>query len=93
MLDKGRVLPLRCLVKEIKPPEKKGSIIIPVDDTKNPTISGEVRVVGDLIGNFKDFKLDIGDKVLFGPNSFIRVMIEDEEYLLLNIQDILFIWR
>jgi co-chaperonin GroES (HSP10) len=93
MLDKGRLLPLKVLVREIKPPEKKGSIIIAVDVTRFPTISGEVVLLGALAGNLKDTQIDVGDKILFSPHVFVRVTIEDEEYLLLNLQDVLYIWK
>lgn len=94
MTETGRILPLKILVREVKPPEKVGSIIL-APLARQTTITGEVVLIGDIpqTGQFKDFKLGKGDKILHGPNSFVEVEIEGEKLRLLNIQDVLFIWR
>jgi chaperonin GroES len=92
-LENGMILPLMVLVKEPPKVEKKTTtgLIIP-ETAKNPTITGEVVIVGDGTKNL-EMTVRKGDKVLFGPNSFVKLTIEDEEYLLLPQQAVLFIWR
>jgi len=93
MLESGSILPLKLLLKEVKPPEKVGSIII-APQAKQPTITGEIVLIGDIPTNsiYKKMKINIGDKVLHSPHSFVELEIEGTKYRLLNIQDCLFIW-
>ena len=94
MIEKGRILPGRLLVKEIKESEKtdSGLIFKPVAVVKQRTHVGEVVLVGDQLPVL-DHKIQIGDKVLHSPNAFATVDIEGDSYRLLNAQDVLFIWR
>jgi len=94
MLESGDVLPLKVLLKEVKPPEKIGSIIV-VPQAKQPTIVGEIVKLGDIPQTtiYKDLKIDVGYKVLHSPHSFVEVVVDDEKYRLVNIQDILFLWK
>jgi len=34
----------------------------------------------------------VGDSVMYPPRAVIRVKIEDDDYWLLNVQDILLYW-
>jgi len=91
MLDKGRILPLKVLVKEIEREEKVGHIIIaPI--VKEPTIAGEVILVGDSTSTQK-MVVEKGDNILHSPHSFVSVEIDGKDYRLLNQTDVLFIWK
>jgi len=37
-------------------------------------------------------EVKVGDNVMFPPRAVIRVKIEDDDYWLLNLQDILLYW-
>jgi len=92
MIETGRILPGKILCKEPPKVEKKttSGIIIP-ETTKSPTIIGDVVLTGESLPTLKMVVSD-GDKVLFSPHSFVRVVIDDEPYMLVNLQDILFIF-
>ena len=94
MIESGRILPLKVLVKEIKEADKteSGLIIIPIDVMRKKTHAGEVVLVGE---GTSDIPMTIkpGDKILHSPHSFVAVEIGTEEFRLVNYQDILFIWR
>ena len=94
MLDKGRILPSRLLVREIKQSEKteSGLIYKPVDIVKQRTHVGEVVLVGEHLPAL-NHGIQIGDKVLHSPNGFVTVEIDNESFRLLNAQDVLFIYR
>ena len=94
MIDEGRVLPGRLLVREIKETEKteSGLIYKPVDIVKQRTCKGEVVVVGKQLPSL-DHGIQVGDKVLHPPNGFVTVDIDNEPLRLLNAQDILFVYR
>ena len=91
MIENGRILPLKILVRELEPPKEKGHIIIPTAVIRNPTLAGEVVLVGDSTKNV-EMVIKVGDKVLFSPGTFVKVTIDDKEYLLLDSQHVLFIW-
>ena len=92
MIDKGRILPSKVLVKPIEQETKKGSIIIPTNVIKAKTFAGTVVITGEGTEALPRV-VEVGDKILHSPHSFVSVEIEDVEYRLLNFQDILFIWR
>lgn len=97
MIDKGRILPLRVLLRPIKEEEKTSSGLIykPIDVIKKKTFAGEVVVVGDgvyLETPMKDI-VHINDKILHSPHSYTAVEVDNETLHLINIQDALFIWR
>ena len=79
----------------VKPQEakevKKGGIIIP-DTAKEKPQEGEVMAVGK--GKIAEGKLipmdvKVGDKILYGKYSGTEVKIDDQEYLIMNQDDIL----
>lgn len=94
MIDQGRILPLKVLVREVKESEKteSGLIIKPVDVIKKRTHVGEVVLVGEGTAEIP-MTVNVGDKILHSPHSFVGVDIDGEELRLVNYQDILFIWR
>ena len=88
-----RPLADRVLVKPLGEKEvKKSGIIIP-DTAKEKPQEGEVVAVGK--GKVKDdgkvipVEVKKGDKVLYGKYSGTEVKIDDEEYMIMNQEDIL----
>lgn len=94
MIESGRILPLKVLVKEIKESDKteSGLIIKPVDVMRKKTHAGEVVLVGEGTPDIP-MTIQAGDKVLHSPHSFVAVEIDGQDYRLVNYQDILFYWR
>jgi chaperonin GroES len=83
----------RVLVKALEAKEvKKGGIIIP-DTAKEKPQEGEVIAAGK--GKTTDdgkliaMNVKVGDKVLYGKYSGTEVKIDDQEYLIMNQDDIL----
>jgi len=93
MIESGRIAPLKVLVKEPRREEevKKSGIIIPHQVENKPAITGKVVMVGDSTEQTKAF-VRIGENILFSPHAPVKVKIDDEDYLLLNQTDVLFIW-
>jgi co-chaperonin GroES (HSP10) len=91
MIESGRILPGKVLVKEIPPVEKVGSIFVP-NVTKATTVVGEVVIVSKPLPNL-DPEITIGDRILHGPHSYVNVEIEGNPYRLVNVQDILYIYK
>jgi len=87
-----RVLPTKLLVKEPKEEEKitQSGIIIP-EIASRITCEGTVMLTGEGTTALP-MKVSIGDKVLFSPHAAVKVKIEDDEFFLLNIQDVLLYW-
>ena len=79
MIEKGRILPGRLLLREIKEDEKteSGLIYKPVAVVKQRTHVSEVVLVGDQLP-YLDHKIQIGDRILHSPNSFTNVNIDGE---------------
>lgn len=92
MIESGRILPGKILVKPIE--EKKQTntgIIIPTEVIKPKTYAGEVVLVST--DPSKEQIVFVGDKILHPPHAFVNVTIDGEDLRLLNQTDILFIWR
>ena len=92
MIEKGRILPGRLLMKEVPQEEKSGLIYRPVAVIKPKTFVSEVVLVGDPLPNL-EHKIVIGDKILHSPNSFTNVDIENESFRLMDAQQALFIYK
>lgn len=88
-LQQGFILPSKVVVKEIlPPPEKKtgSGLIIPNLNRKNPQTTGLIVLVGSGVTVAKE-----GLKAIFTPLSAQKFIFEDEEYLLLEQSNILFL--
>lgn len=69
----------------IKPEEEKISeTIITLDDDKKTPEKGEVLAIGEEVENVK-----VGDKVIFIKYSPNEVTVEEEEYMIINEDDII----
>ena len=93
MAMKIRPLHDRILVKRLEEQETvRGGIIIP-DTAKEKPQEGKVIAAGNgKVGDDgKRIPLDVkaGDRILFGKYSGSEVKIEDDEYLILRVEDVL----
>lgn len=85
-----KVVPLgnRLLIKPIKEEEKtEGGIVLP-DSAKEKPMKAEVVAVGDG-EDVKDLDIKVGDKVIYSKYSGTEIKIEDEEYIIIDAEDIL----
>ena len=91
-LKDKNVLPTKLLVEKAKMVKKvtTGGIILP-DTAEEVTSLGTVVLAGK---GTEALPMDVkvGDSVMFPPRAVIRVKIEDDDYWLLNVQDILLYW-
>ena len=94
MIEKGRILPGRLLMREIPQDEKteSGLIYKPVAVVKQRTHVGQVVLVGDQLPTL-NHGIQVNDFVLHSPNSFTNVTIEGTEYRLMDAQQVLFIYK
>ncbi|TET11520.1 co-chaperone GroES [Candidatus Aerophobetes bacterium] len=75
----------RIVVKPLKQEEKtEGGIYLPDTASKDKPQRGEVIAVGP---DFKGVKK--GDKVIFAKYGGTEIEIEEEEYLILGVDDVL----
>jgi len=95
VLSGVKVTPLgdRVLIKQIEKAEtKKSGIIIP-DTAKEKPQEGKVVAVGK--GKMTDegkvlpLEVKVGNRILFGKYSGTEIKIDDEDYLIINQDDIL----
>ncbi len=80
----GRILVQRVEEKEVK----KGGIIIP-DTAKEKPQQGKVIEVSKMPGSTEEPAVKKGDIVLFGKYAGTEVEFEGEEYIIMEINDIL----
>lgn len=83
----------RVLVEPVAEKEtKKGGIIIP-DTAKEKPTEGIVRALGtgktDDNGKKVPFEVKVGDRVLISKYGGTEIKLDDKEYKLLNVDDIL----
>lgn len=82
-----RVIPLkdRILVKPIKEEKTKVGIYLPESVKNERLVKGEVMEVGEI----EKCPVKKGDKVIFESFSGNEIKIDDEEYIIVKINDIL----
>jgi len=90
---KGKsLLPTKLLIKKTKRVQKTtpAGIVIP-DTAEEITSLGTVVLCGK---GTEALPMDVkvGDNVMFPPRAVIRVKIDDDDYWLLNLQDVLLYW-
>ena len=93
-MTQGNLLPTKILVKRIEKKEKvtNSGILIPALAGKDPNIAGDIVLTG---AGTEAVPMCVkeGDRVLFNPHSFQTVRIDDVDYLLLDIRDVLYWFR
>jgi len=85
-----KVVPLgdRLLIKPIKEEEKtEGGIVLP-DSAKEKPMKAEVIAIGDG-DDVKDMDIKVGDKVIYSKYSGTEIKIDEEEYIIIDAEDIL----
>lgn len=86
----GKVLPGKILVKPQEAEEKTASGIIIPDSAKEKPQQGKVILVGEAKKD-EPMVVNVGDTVLYGKYSGTELSIENEDYLLMSQQDVLYI--
>jgi len=82
-----KVIPLgeRLLIKPIKEEKKtEGGIVLP-DSAKE---KAEVVAVGK-IDDEEKFDIKVGDKVIYSKYAGTEIKIDDEDYIIIDVNDIL----
>ena len=93
MLEKGRILDGRLLLRPVKEPETTASGLIykaPIAKPKNFT--GEVVLVAPPLANSR-VQVEVGNFVLMPPHAKVEVEIDNEPYFLVRQDDVLFIYE
>jgi chaperonin GroES len=91
-LTSKRVLPTKILLLPPKEEEKKTQAGIIIPETAGKVTSlGTVVITGEGTDLIK-MSISIGQKVMYSPHAGIRVRYEDEDYVLLNLSDVLLYW-
>ena len=88
---KGKILPLKIVVRELKEEEKKTATGLIVFEKKKTTLAGEVIMTGEGTPE-SPMHINIGDKVLFTQMAGVRFHYEDEELILLDQSSTIFIF-
>ncbi len=86
----GKILSGKVLVKPQEAEEKTVSGIIIPDSAKEKPLRGQIVLVG---GAKKDEPMEVkaGDTVLYGKYAGTELTIDNENYLLINQTDVLYI--
>ncbi|MFW6007214.1 MAG: co-chaperone GroES [Bacillota bacterium] len=77
-------------IKEEKEEKTESGIVIPdtAKDDKKPQ-QGEVIAVGNKIGEGGDAPVKVGDRVVFDKYAGSNVNLDDEEFVILDLEDVL----
>lgn len=76
----------RLLIKPVKEEKKtEGGIVLP-DTAKEKPQKAEVVAIGDKV---EDLNVQVGDKVIFAKYAGTEIKIDDEDYILIDANDIL----
>jgi chaperonin GroES len=76
----------RLLIKPVKEEKKtEGGIVLP-DSAKEKPQKAEIIEIGKLE---EDFDLKIGDKVIFSKYAGTEIKIDDVEYIIIDVDDVL----
>ncbi|SHE98510.1 chaperonin GroES [Marinitoga hydrogenitolerans DSM 16785] len=83
---KVRPLGNRLLIKPVIEEKKtEGGIVLP-DTAKEKPMRAEVVAVGNIDD---DVEINVGDHVIFAKYSGTEIKIDDEDYILIDVDDIL----
>ncbi|CEP77874.1 MAG: co-chaperone GroES [Defluviitoga tunisiensis] len=76
----------RLLIKPVKEEKKtEGGIVLP-DSAKEKPQKAEIIEIGKLE---EDFDLKVGDKVIFSKYAGTEIKIDDVEYIIIDVDDVL----
>ncbi len=83
---KIKPLGARLIVKPIEEPEQTSSGLYLPDTAKEKSMEGEVIAVGKLDD---DYKVKVGDRIIYQKYAGNKIVLDDEEYLILEQNDVL----
>ena len=94
MITGANVLPTKILVKALEKKEKstQSGIIIPSNIIKDVNITADVILCGKGTPQI-EMSVKAGERVLFNPHAFQRVILDDTEYGLIDVRDVLFFFK
>ena len=78
-------------VKVEKEEKTESGIVLPdtaKEDEKKPQ-QGDVVAIGNKVNEENDIDLNVGDRVVFDKYAGSKVNLDDEEYVVLSIEDVL----
>ena len=75
----------RALVKPVEPEEKTASGIVLPETAKDKPHTARIIAIGDL----EDGEVNQGDLVVFAKYSGTEITLDDEDYLILDADDLL----
>jgi len=76
----------RLLIKPVTEERKtEGGIVLP-DSAKEKPQKAEVKEVGKLD---EDYDIKVGDKVIFSKYAGTEIKIDDEDYIIIDLDDVL----
>lgn len=81
----------KIILKKIKPEEKtKGGIVLP-DSAKEAPDYAEIVAIGPEIldDDEKSKQISVGDKVVYGKFAGTEIELDDEEYIICKLADLL----
>ncbi len=80
----------RIVVKMMEVEEKTVSgIVLPSSAKEKPQVAEVVAVSDSLKDSDKNINLNVGDKVIYSKYSGTEVKLENEEYIVVKIEDVL----
>jgi co-chaperonin GroES (HSP10) len=94
MIPNGHILPTKILAQERKKSDKitkAGILLSAAVTTKDPCITADVKLVGTGTPTI-EMSVREGAVVIFSPHSFQRVRVQDEDFMILDIRDVLFFY-
>ncbi len=83
---KIKPLGARVIVKPIEEPEQTSAGLYLPDTAKEKSMEGEIVAVGKLDD---DFKVNVGDRVIYQKYAGTKVVFDDQEYLILDQNEVL----
>ena len=83
---KIKPLGARLIVKPIDEPEQTSAGLYLPDTAKEKSMEGEVVAVGKLDD---DYKVNVGDRIIYQKYAGNKIVLDDEEYLILEQNDVL----
>ena len=91
MIPNGHILPTKVLAFEPPKQDKilSGGLILPSVAQKDPCIRAKVVKVGDGT-DLVPMCVKEGQTIIFSPHVFQRVVIDGEEFKILDVRDVLF---
>lgn len=80
----------RIVVKMVEVEEKTSSgIVLPSSAKEKPQVAEVVAVSTAIENKENNVKINVGDKVIYSKYSGTEVKLDDEEYIIVKLEDVL----